>query len=399
LPIQDGIVRVIQSSIPRLTLLLNEKYFLENQVQQVLFGAQRSCPACTHANRAVGRHSARLARQYFPLEDKAESTRHNDLCVGHFQLFAAELSTERRMTGMTHYANELNHAAKAMTILLRSAREADSWPIEGTAKALDRGLTLLAGRPNSESLPTETGIAKALELYPSLVESISCPDTCPLCIETERARQRWLLNVQKAAGFEQDAWLFFPTCPEHVCAVARLDEPRLTAAVVERGLSASHRFLRQQIQVLVRAAALREEEDQIKAQGPEFWAAYKRKRARRDSPVVKTPSLRLGKCPGCERIEIIADYAANSLLDLLNRKENRKAFSQGYGLCLKHFARVYLMTRKGVVRSMLSEDELGRFSEFTRNIANLDRDSPKSEMASLRNSLVKQTLQRFCGFS
>lgn len=399
LSIEDGVVQVIRNSIPRLTLLLNEKFFLENQVQQVFFGAQRSCPACAHANRAVGRHSARLARQYFQLEDKSEATHHIDLCVGHFQLFAAELNPEQRMASMTHYADELDHAVKAMTMLLHSAREADSGILGGTPAALDRGLTLLAVRPGSQSLTRDTGIANALELYPSLIEAISCPDTCPLCIETERARQRWLLNVQKAAGFDKDAWLFFPTCPEHVLAVARLDEPRLTAAVVERALSVSHRFLRQQIQALVRAAALREEEEKIKAQGPEFWAAYKRKRARRDSPGLRTPALRPGKCPGCERIEIAADYAADSLLDLLNRKENRKAFSQGYGLCLKHFARVYLMAPKGVVRSMLSEDELGRLSGFTRSIGTLDRDSPKSEMALSRNALVNQTLHRFCGFS
>ena len=380
-------------------LLLNEKYFLESQVQQILFGAEQACPACTYANRAVGRQSARLARQYSIAENQASAGHSHGLCVGHFQLLAADLAPESRLAGLTQYADDLGRVVRRMKELLRSARKTDAWPVEDAAATLNHALGLIAGRPMVEIRTSGAGLANGLDLCPTLVEAIACSDTCPLCIETERARQRWLLNVEKAAGFDEDAWLFFPTCPEHVSAIARLGAPTLTAAVVERALSVSLRYLRQQIQALVRAAELREEEAKIKAEGPEFWAEYKRRRPRRKIPGPKTPSHRLEKCPGCERIDVATDKATDTLLHLLNKKGHREVFSQGYGLCLKHFARVYLTASKGVVRAMLAEEQRGRLTEFTRNISNLNRRLPISEAALLRNVLVKKTLHQFCGFA
>jgi hypothetical protein len=394
----DVVVQVLHDAIPRIMMLLNEKYLLETRVQQTLFGADHACPACTHANRAVGRHAASLARQFSSAEDQAGLNQPTALCVGHFQILSADFTAEQRLDELTHYADHLEHAARTMKMLLRTLDETDVCPIDNAAATLNRALGLVAGRPMFELPSLDARFADSLELCPTLVEAISLPEVCPLCIETARARQRWLQNAQKAAEFDDDAWLIFPTCPEHVWTVARLGEPRLTTAVVARALSVALRYFRQQIQILIQAAELREEEARIKAEGPEFWAAYKRKRAQRKTPGPKTPPHRLAKCPGCERIDIALDRATDSLLDLLHKKAERKAFSEGYGLCMKHFAHVYLMAPKGIVRSMLAEDQQRRLAALSCSIGNTDREIQENEVAQLRDISVKQALRRFCGF-
>lgn len=394
-----GFAHVIHDAIPRLMLLLNEEYLRESWVQETLFGADSACPACAYANRAVRRHAASLARWFSGAEEQARLSQPDILCIGHFQMLAADLAPEARLAGLIHYSDNLKQVARAINALLRRARETDAWALDEAPATLNHVLGLISGRPAFEPPNVDGGLANALKLCPTFVEAIPFPEACPLCVETERARQRWLQNVQRAAGFRQDAWLLFPTCPEHVRAVARLCEPGLTAAVVSRALSVALRYLHHQVQALVRAAELKEEEARIKAEGPSAWDAYMRKRAKQKTEGRKDPSHGLAKCPGCERIDIAADRGTGSLLDLLQQKNNRKAFSQGYGLCMKHFARVYPIAPKGVVRSMLAEDQKGRLAEFTRSISDMDPAMPETETTMLRNISRKQTLRRFCGFT
>jgi len=390
-----GVVHVLRDAIPRLALMLNEDYLREPHVQHALFGADSACPACTYANRAVGRQAASFARQW---SDQAGFDLANALCFKHFQMLTGNLAPELRLITLTGYVGHLQQAVRKANSLLRRTREADSWRSDDVA-ALERALDLIAGRPVFESGSADGKLGKALSECPTLVEAIAHPGVCPLCVETERARLRWQLNVQRAADFDQDAWLFFPTCPEHLWAVARLEAPGLTAAVLARALSVALRYVRSQIHVLVRTAELREEEARIKAEGPEVWAAHKRKRSRQKTEGEKIPVPRLVKCPGCERIEIATEHATGGLLDLLHEKKHRDAFGRGYGLCLKHFARAYRIAPRGMIRSLLAEDQQGRLAEFAQSFDKMARRTSEREANPCGDALWSTALRRFCGFA
>lgn len=391
----SGIVHVLEDAIPRLTLLLNEDYFRESSVQQMLFAAGSACPACAYASRAARRHAGCLARRFSGAVDQPGFKQLDTFCVGHFQTLAAHLPPEPRLAALTRYADNLDRMARAMRDLVRMGREMDAWPLGNAAATMNRALGLVAGRPAFGPLSEDKGLADTPGIRLPMVEAISLREACPLCIEAERARQRWLQNVQIATNFDQDAWLTFPTCAEHIWTVARLGGPKLTVAVVSRAMSLALRHFRQQIQALVRAAEVKEREARIEAGGPDVSAAYKRSQTRDKSAREKAPTPRLAKCPGCERIDVAADRATGSLLDLLQQEKYRNAFNQGYGLCMKHFARVYLMAPKGMVRSVLAQGQQGRLAELAGNLGVPSRDLPKNETTALREISWSVALRRF----
>jgi len=400
-PLFGGVVNVIHDAIPRLRLLLNEKYLQRHQVQQILFGTDGACPECAYTNRALGRQAASLARQSINTAEGTALAQVTTLCVGHFRLVAANLVLESRLAALVAYADRLGQVAQETEALLAAARETGVWPLDDAAQTLSAGLCLIAGRSATAPIPSDGVLDDVLQSCPTLAETIALPDVCPLCVEAERARRRWLHNVKKSAGFDQDAWLVFPTCPEHVGAVARLEEPGLTAAVVSRALNVTLRYFHKQIQTVHRAVRLLEEEARIKAEGAEVWLAYKRKRTYRKRTEQKpegqtaTPA-RMEKCPACEWAEIAAEHATGKLLNLLHEKKQRDAFGHGYGLCLKHFARVYLIAHKGAVRTMLAEDMQRRLAGFAQGLDELENGLPESEMTAAQLASLITALRRFC---
>lgn len=395
-PMFGGVVEVIHDAIPRLRLLLNEKYLQRHQVQQILFGTDGACPECAYTNRALGRQAASFARRQNGAGEETSS-----LCVAHFQMVAANLALEPRLAALTGYAGRLEQMTQTINTLLAAARETGVWPLDEAAETLDDALCVIAGRSVFVPIPSDGVLDEVLMSCPSLAESIALPDVCPLCVEVELARQRWLQKVQSAADFDQDAWLFFPSCPEHVGAVARLGEIRLTAAVVSHALDISLRHIHKQIQIANRAVKLLEEKARIKAEGPEMWLAYKRKRTYRKRPEQKTEgqivtASRTEKCTACEWAEIAAEHATGKLLNLLHEKKHRDAFGRGYGLCLKHFARVYLIAHKGVVRTLLAEDMQSRLAGFARELDDLENGLPESEVTTGQLASLITSLRRFC---
>lgn len=370
---------VLSQAIPRVLMLTNESWLRESQVQQALFGADRTCPACTAANRALGRQAAAIARR---ISDSNGLSGVDRLCIEHFQSVVESLPPERRQDVLTARVDLMEHMVRRVRMLLRKSREAAEWPAgEGDAFSLASGRPL----PASIGMYLSAGrLADAVAGCATLTEAITLPDICSICVESARARWRWLEHVQAAAGFDDDAWLVLPTCSEHLEEIARLKKPALTMAATARSLTAALRHQRQQIQALVQAAARDEEIARIKAEGPEVWAAHKRKRARGKSaepPLSATP--RLKKCPACDRAEIALEHATGKLLDLLHQRSHREAFILGYGLCLKHFARTYRISPKGTIRSLLADDLRRRLGDA--------REMSERAWPDL--------LHRFCGFA
>jgi len=376
-----GLVRVFRQVIPAVMPLLVVKHIRAEKYQRTFFAARTACPTCAHIERMVARHIARLARQFPGAPDHLDK-----LCVTHMQLLAEELKVANRMAALAQYVDHLGAAISAM----------DSGDAPEEAMRL-HVLNLVAGRIAPEPNAVEDE-AEALHQCPTFAASIAYAQACPLCIERARARQRWLQHVPAAPRHAADAWLFFPTCPEHIGAVARLGYPELTGAVATHALHLVRRQLQQRLLILMREAELR-------AVAAAARAAQRYKYAKSKTP--KPPHLQTPKpaapqplrCPGCERLGIAEAHARGKLLDLLEKEKHRIAFAHGYGLCMKHFAEVYMIAPQGVVRSALAEDQRVRLAEFARLLDEAATGPATVGVDVSQAASWRLELHRFCGFT
>lgn len=385
-----GIVRVFRKVVPELMPLLREEHVRVEKYQQMFFAARTACPACAHEERIVGRHIARLARQFSPAPEALSVM--DELCAAHAQHLAEALKAAPRLRALAHYVDGMDEAARAMDELRAEGdRDADR-----EAK-LAHALRLVAGRSLPEPTHDDDALAEALQRCPTLAAGLGDAQACPLCIERARARQRWLQHVPRSARHAQDAWLFYPTCPEHVAAAAQLGDPDLTAAVATRALHAVGRQLRQQVLVLAREADIR-----AAAAAARAAQRYKYARTRVPKPphllTPKPAAPQAVKCPWCERLGIAEAHARVRFLDLLENDRHRSAYAQGYGLCMKHFAEVYVIAPRGAVRSVLAETQRDRLALFARLLDAVVHRHAEGEPAVSEAAPWRLELQRFCGF-
>ena len=299
------------------------------------------------------------------------------------------------MAAFTHYVDTLDHAARTAEGLLQSGRAQDACTLEAGSAALHRALDLVAGRPPATPNHDGAALAEALQNCPTLVEGIAFPKACPLCLEVDRARQRWIRGIPVAARFKQITWFFFPTCPEHIWTAVRLGDPELTAMVVTHALDVAIGQIYQQILALVRAAEIKEELAREAARFARWGRRRRRKKAEVQEPVIP----RRMRCPGCERLAIAEDHATSGVLELLQDWKHRNAFHRGYGLCMKHFAQVYLMAPKGALRSTLAEHQRHRLAGFAVLLDEMNATVPEDETTVLRKARWGMALHRFCGFA
>jgi hypothetical protein len=376
-----GIVRVFRQVIPAVMPLLVVKHIRAEKFQRTFFAARTACPTCAHIERMVARHIARLARQFSSAPDYLDR-----LCVTHMQLLAEELKAAPRLVALAQYVDHLNAAISAM--------DSGAAPDQATRM---HALNLVAGIA-PEPYAVEGMLTEALHQCPTLAASLAYAQACPLCIERARARQRWLQHIPASSRHAQDAWLFYPTCPEHIGTVARLGYPELTGAVATHALHLVRRQLHQRLLILMREAELR-------AAAAAARAAQRYKYAKSKTP--KPPHLQTPKpaapqplrCPGCERLGIAEAHARGKLLDLLEKEKHRIALAHGYGLCMKHFAEVYMIAPQGVVRSALAEDQRDRLAEFARLLDEAATGPATAGVDVSQAASWRLALHRFCGFT
>jgi hypothetical protein len=393
--LSGGIVHVFRDVIPRMIPLLAEEYIHEDRVQQVFFGASSACPACAYGNRAVSRHAGRLARKFSSARNQAERRWLGSLCIRHFQILAGALKPDIRMAAFRQYVDTLERAARAIKKGLRSRRALDALPLEHGAAALHPALDLTAGRPVPEPCHNGDAIAEVLQRCPTLVEGIAYAEACPVCLEVDRARRRWIHDVPMAAEFRQIGWLFFPTCPEHLWTVVRLGDPKLTAIVVMHALQVAIGHIQQEIAALVRAAEIEAELAQEAAASARSGARPRQKKTEIPKPITVRPT----RCPGCERLVIAEDHATDSMLELLQQRKYRNAYHRGYGLCMKHFAQAYLLAPKGAIRTTLAEGQQGRLTAFAQMLDEMLRAAPGHGTTPPEEVPWRTALHRFCGFA
>ena len=384
-----GIVRVFRNVIPSVMPSLVEKHIRAERYQRIFFAARTACPACAYDDRIVARHIARLACQFSNAPDQTTPRHLAMLCVTHMQLLAEGLKPTIRLAALAQYIDDLDETVRAMDIYNSPEGEMTAWSYEEAI--LFHALNLVGGRPTPEPNPEKSALAEALHRCPTLAAGIADANACPLCIERARARQRWIQNVPTSARHVQDAWLFFPTCPEHIGAVARLGYPKLTTAVATHALHIVRRQLRQRVLLLIREAESRTAAAEARK------AHNKRTKPQTENPKPVAP--RTTRCPGCERLGIAEAHASGRLLELLQEEKHRIAFGRGYGLCMKHFAEVYMIAPQGVVRSILAESQRDRLAKFAHMLDEAAIGHAKKGSSVSQAAPWRLELHRFCGFT
>lgn len=389
-PLRRATAQVFEQVVPQVLALLAEARFGDEKFQQVYFSAPHACPACAYAHRAVTRQATELGRKAAWPADPHAALPQPTLCNAHFQLMARSLKPERRMPALAAHAERLDHAVRAIEDLLRAGLPAETSPDERPALATALGLA--AGAGGAYSAAVAPPLAEALQACPDFEQAVEQACACAVCVEVERARQRWLMAVPLAVAHGLDDWLFLPTCPEHVALAAGLGDTAVMATVAAHALHVAGEMAHQQVRTLVRAA---ESEAEQAAARIVRWG---RRPRRRPSGPPKPPPPKIVRCAACERLAIAELHATGRLLRWLQSSRHRHDFANGWGLCMKHHAQAYLLSPKGVVRFFLADNQAHRLHELMRWLKDEQDTLAQNRSHSAPSEAYLLALRRFCGF-
>lgn len=382
--------RMLEAVLPRVLPLLMAHRFGDEKFQQVYFSASLACPACAYERRAVGRHAGRLARVLVQAADAGEAPELDALCVQHFPLVARGFKPELRMPALSRFADALETSARALGAPFNGIARSGEACAERTA--LDHALSLVAGPASTVEANESPRAHDTVQGPAGFEESLGCATACPVCREVERARQRWLAAVPLAAAHGLDGWLFFPTCSEHVAAVAGIGDAALTSAVCIHALHVAAEHAHRQLQALVRAAESEAEQAAARI------ARWGRRPRRRKSDPPKPPPPRMVRCAACERTAVAELQATARLLRLLQGDKQRRLLESGYGLCMKHHAQAYLLSPKGAVRALLANDQRRRLSEALCWLRGRRTGATRGGAGVASSVVYDLAWRRFCGF-
>lgn len=386
-PLWRATAQVFTRAVPLVLPLLTEARFGDEKFQQVYFSAPHACPACAYEHRAVARHAADLGRQAAgPDAAPPGST----LCNAHFQSMARTLKAERRMPALAAHAERLGAAVRAVEDLLHAGLPAATPPLE--QPALATALVLAGGAADARGTAVPPPLADALQACSDFEHAVAHPGACAVCVEVERARQRWLAALPLAVAHGLDDWLFLPTCAGHVGLAAGLGDAGITAAAVAHALRVAAEQAHHQLHALVRAA---ESEAEQAAARIVRWG---RRPRRRKSDPPRPPPPKIVRCAACERLAIAELQATGRLLRWLQSGRHRQVFEGGYGLCMKHHAQAYLLSTQGVVRSLLADDQARRLQGLMRWLKAEPDALAQNQPSSAPDAACLLALRRFCGF-
>ena len=388
-PHRIAVARVFEGVVPLVLPLLAQSRFGDERFQQVYFSAPDACPACAYEHRAVGRHAARLCRQHFSAGEPGDG-QDLPLCNSHFQVLVRRLKPERRMPALARHAQALDQAAGAVENLLAGGVPGQAGLAD--LPSLAHALGICACPPNAVPDVPGSSLVEALQVCDDFEQALAWRGACSVCMEVERARQRWMTAVPLAVTHHLDDWLFLPTCPEHVSAIAGLGNTAVTAAVAAHALRVAGEHAHQQLRILVRAAESEAEQAAARIVG---WG---RRPRRRKSDPPKPPAPKIARCAACERLAIAELHATGRLLRLLNRDKQRQTFEAGYGLCMKHHAQAYLLAPKGEVRAVLAADQKHRLSGLMLWLKQEKSSFTHNQADNAPNAEYVLALRRFCGF-
>jgi hypothetical protein len=385
-----AIAKVFQEVVTRISPMIAANHVRGDQFWQTFFGSRDVCPACAYEQRAVARHAGRLARNYAHSADATSML--EGVCVMHLRRIADELTPALRIPFLAHCLGTMDNAEKLLAASLRTSRASDEEMQERREAEWCQTFNFVAGSVPAPCDWHGGELSGELEGHRTFADIIAASDVCPVCLEIEHARRRWMRAVPDAARHQVEGWLLFPTCPEHIATISCLGDRHLTSALIASALRGVVEQVRHQARLLVRAAETQEE---LAAVRITRWG--KRRRRKPQEPQLAAP--RAGHCPACERIELAEARAVGKLLEAFTHEKHRDAYARGYGLCMKHFAQACLIAPRGVVRDTLSAHQQSRLADAALAFDEMAHVAAASGGDALQTPRYRLALHRLCGFA
>jgi hypothetical protein len=335
--------RLMARALQRARGLLQAVAAHDALAEEALFRASDACPICRMHEYDAARLAGRFAKQVASTPGQA-----SPLCRPHFEALA-RLAAPQLRTHLSQVQRRMLHTAIATLRRAVSGRSAEYDLTDPSVQsALNTTVLMSVGRPLAQS-PVPGGIGTIVGDAAGMCDELrAVPDGecgCPVCVATRSATEKWLTMLPAAVRFEQDWWLTFPNCLQHVGMCLRSGDPRV--ATVAAMCAARAALERLGIDAAMSTSG--EQQGTQQRVPPDSGRAADKSATRR----ARRPAVRIVRCPGCERAAVARDRAVTQLLESLKSASCRTSFEQGYGLCLKHFAQAYIFAPEGVVRDAL----------------------------------------------
>lgn len=347
--------------------------FADGDLDRLRRESLSKCPACRSRDEAAARNVSFLRRGLQRNGD--ENDGHSGvLCVPHLQSIAEDAPAEM-------LESLLEDQDRALRSALDDLHATDEGPTsdEQLPATIRTALEMSVGHePVSFALPPP-GDDRSLERNPvvEFVEAIERGDGCPVCLEIARAWDEWITWLDRNTGTGDDISELLPTCREHVWGCVQYGSVDLARAVaiaalsprLERVTRAKGRFaatdangpddtssfrwiLPQSIQHVSPAQSMEEKDAEpvgsartiehlrsalVHALGDRLPQVRRYVERRQTAPIRQSLNQPI-RCPVCDRLDTARERSLDLLLALLEQRQYRTAFEDGYGLCLKHFA-------------------------------------------------------------
>ena len=352
-----AISAVLADALDRLCEFLANEAVYREHLQQIFFGADRACPACRFQGHIVAAATRKIERGCSDSPPQAERVKIADLCLGHFKNLYTGAPLPEREDLILHYRTAFADVLQPLLASLSVENAEFDGKATVSVSALEV-LRMIAGSPALEGrIPAPDGACTANRLETAGGMSALSPaiHACPVCQEIETAAERWMDAMRLTVKLRQPLWMTFPTCPEHLWLAANAGGPAVATAAARHGAAVALASLTQRLWPFT-VVPIREPKYPLRS-----WS-HRRRRSAAGGRAGRKPTPRPPRCQGCECRALACDRAVIRLLTALQRSHHSDALTDAGGLCLKHFALVYLLTPGGTPRLALREMEIAKLS-------------------------------------
>ena len=331
-----AIARVLRGAI-ELTLEILDAGKANNEItRDILFQSANACPACTYSARQLTRNLAR-----------AGAHANNGAGAPAALCFA-------------HYRDAIGLTDAARLVAVARAELGRMKTVIGSPPTLDASaLRALSG--DRALLPDAPLGCELLKRRGDEVEVWDAQEACPVCIGMARDLQTRFDFARWALRIGSDGWIVLPTCREHLWLFARFAGAQAAELASEYSVTAIAGLLRSGIAAVVRGRRRRAIEARsvwYKPRSPSFLLGLERE------AVSRAP-----RCPVCGGLAVTREREVGRFLELLTQRGSTRDLEKGYGLCMKHFASVFLFVRKGPTRDALAMVQREKLSALHRTLS------------------------------
>lgn len=308
--------------------MVADNHVYGERLNEILFRSRGACPACLYRRRLEGRLLARFIRGAPTAKRLLMNYLSGQLCLNHLYAVTPHLLS----------AGQGAVAIQAFNRTLgRLRRQFKLWDMDGCAASLIPPADFAARRPElAESIGLSCYAGEPCLRQASKALS-DC--TCVVCHAMREARDQWRLRLARTVELGYPLRLVAPACPTHVVEC-------LIDGSVAVGYAAWSRFLHPDNRPSKAEAAPAAPSRRRKGAS---WHLARPDPAEPDWEPGQDLAHLGRSCPACSVTDIARMRA------VLRFSAQRRSVPNGdIPLCMKHFAEVYILESRGVLRHALA---------------------------------------------